>query len=308
MAKIGLRKPIVAKYDRNTKSYSDGFQYSHAVSVNITPNYAEASLYGDDMQVEYEKTFNNAAVSLGTTSTPVKAAETVFGHTVNEDGEVLYNATDEPNYVGVGFISPEKVDGETKYSAAVITCVKFADSAENFTTKGDTLTFNTPTVEGVAIPDEDGEWKRVKIFDTASEALAYVKNFLNTCDELTVSPESGNVEMFGTLVSDMQTDIAVNNYAITGTLKYLDEGALAEHWGAGNFLALHFTGPEESASSIKVGLTPSQGSGLVEIDEDMNGAFKITDKDTQQFTVDITIGNKHYITYYDLSGLVCQTA
>lgn len=307
MANIGLRKPIVAKYDRNTKSYSGGFQYSHAVSVNITPNYAEASLYGDDIQVEYEKTFNNATISLGTTSTPVKAAETVFGHSITEDNEVSYNATDEANYVGVGFVSPEKVDGESKYSGAVITCAKFADSAESYATKGDSLTFNTPTIEGVAIPDEDGEWKRVKVFDSANEALAYVKNILNTCDELTVSPESDNVEMFGTIVADMQTGLAVANGAITGTLKYLDSGALVDQWGAGNFMALKFTGPDESATSVKVGLSPSEGSGLVELDEDMNGAFKVTDKDNQKFVVDTTIGNKHYITYYDLSGLVLET-
>ena len=162
MANVGLRKPYVAKYDRQAKTYSDGFRYSHAVSMGITPNYAEASLYGDDVQVEYEKDFVNAAITLGTTSTPLQAA----------------------NYVGVGITGVEKVDGVTQYIALIILCAKFADSAESYSTKGDQLQFNTPSIEGTAISaDDDGNWKQTKIFDTAEAADAYVRDFLNISDD-----------------------------------------------------------------------------------------------------------------------------
>lgn len=185
MANVGLRKPYVAKYNRQAKSYSDGFRYSHAVSMGITPNYAEASLYGDDVQVEYEKDFVNAAITLGTTSTPLQAADTMFGHTVDhEKKEVVYKATDEANYVGVGITGVEKVDGATQYVALIILCAKFADSAESYSTKGDQLQFNTPSIEGTAISaDDDGNWKQTKIFDTAEAADAYVREFLNISDD-----------------------------------------------------------------------------------------------------------------------------
>jgi len=185
MAYVGLRKPYVAKYDRATKTYSNGFKYSHAVSFNINPNYAEASLYGDDMQVEYEKDFVNAAITLGTTSTPLQAADTMFGHTVDaENKKVTYKATDEANYVGVGITGVEKVDGVTQYIALIILCAKFADSAESYSTKGDQLQFNTPSIEGTAISaDDDGNWKQTKIFDTAEAADAYVRDFLNISDD-----------------------------------------------------------------------------------------------------------------------------
>lgn len=184
MAYVGLRKPYVAKYDRSTKTYSDGFKYSHAVSLSITPNYAEASLYGDDMQVEYEKSFTNATISLGTTSTPIDAASVMFGHTIDKStNKVTFKATDESNYVGMGVIAPEKVDGDNKFVALIILSAKFADSAENFTTKGDQLQFNTPTVEGSAVAaDDDGNWKITQIFDTEAAAEAYVKNYLNISD------------------------------------------------------------------------------------------------------------------------------
>lgn len=181
MAFIGLRKPYVAKYNRTTGEYSDGFRYSHAVSLSVTPNYAEASLYGDDMQVEYEKAFTSAAVSLGTTSTPIEAASVMFGHTVDaENKKVTYKATDEANYVGLGVIAPEKVDGENKYVALIILSAKFADSSESYSTKADSLTFNTPTIEGSAtVANDSGEWKITRIFDTEDEAEAFVKNYLN---------------------------------------------------------------------------------------------------------------------------------
>lgn len=181
MAYIGLRKPYVAKHNRANNSYSDGFKYSHAVSLSITPNYAEASLYGDDMQVEYEKAFTNATISLGTTSTPIQAASTMFGHEVDAvNNKVTYKATDNANYVGLGVIAPEKVDGEDKFVALIILSAKFADSAESYSTKGDSLAFNTPTIEGSAVAaDDNGKWKITQVFDTEAEAEAFVKDFLN---------------------------------------------------------------------------------------------------------------------------------
>lgn len=102
----------------------------------------------------------------------------------------------------------------------------------------------------------------------------------------------------------MQSDIQVGANAITGTLKYLDEGALVDTWGAGNFIALKFSDIPATATSVKVGLDPSQGSGLVEIidDPDKNGAFKVTST-TQKFKVVVTDGTNTKTTVYDLSGL-----
>ena len=120
--------------------------------------------------------------------------------------------------------------------------------------------------------------------------------------------EDGDVTLFGTKVSDMQEDVVVGDDAITGTLKYLDSGDLVTTWGAGNFMALNFVDNDFSKySSVKVGMDPSQGSGLVEIinDPDKNGVFKVTNKDTQVFKIvstDAETGEINTQTF-DLSGL-----
>lgn len=122
-----------------------------------------------------------------------------------------------------------------------------------------------------------------------------------------MTPEAGNVTLFGTKVSNMQSRIRINGNTITGTLKYLDTGSLVETYGAGNFIALKFDVPE-TATSCKVGLEPSEGTGLVEIvgDPDQNGAFKVTNKYSQNFKI-VTADGTHTTTQiFDLAQLECQ--
>lgn len=110
-------------------------------------------------------------------------------------------------------------------------------------------------------------------------------------------------EYWGTKVSEMQSSISIANGAITGTLKKLTSGQLVTDWGEGYFLALKFTKNNDAASSIKVGLRPSVSSGLVELDADMDGVFKITNKDKQIFVVRCSNGEVAFESLYDLSGL-----
>ena len=116
--------------------------------------------------------------------------------------------------------------------------------------------------------------------------------------------------MFGTDVSDIQSGVSVSGNTITGTLKYLDTGDIASYWGDGNFIALKFTNLDPNATSVKVGLDPSQGSGLVEIidDPDKNGVFKVTNKDTQVFKVVTTTPSGTKTDTYTLSGLTCEAS
>lgn len=95
---------------------------------------------------------------------------------------------------------------------------------------------------------------------------------------------------------------------ITGTLyKMTESNAITDHWGKGYFIALRFTAPNWNAyDSVKVGLEPSMGAGLVEIldDPDKNGVFKITSPSQQVFKIVAKKGNKTVEKEYDLSDLV----
>lgn len=180
MAYFGLRYPLIAKYNRATGVYSDGFICGKAVSLEIAPNYSEGSLYGDDEQAEYEKAFTNANITLGTTTLPIAAAETVFGHTVDSGtNAITKKTTDEANYVGVGVVVDEVVDGIKKYVASILTCVQFSEGSESFATKGDSITFANPSITGLAIGDKTSAWLIRKPFDDATSALNYIKTTFN---------------------------------------------------------------------------------------------------------------------------------
>lgn len=124
-----------------------------------------------------------------------------------------------------------------------------------------------------------------------------------------VAAEDGGTEIFGTAVSDIQENVAISGGKITGTLKYLDSGDIASYWGAGNFLALKFSASDWSEyESVRVGLEPSAGTGLVDIlsDDDKNGVFKITNKDTQVFKIVATNGTNETVLTLDLSELTLE--
>ena len=85
-------------------------------------------------------------------------------------------------------------------------------------------------------------------------------------------------------------------------MKYYEGWASGPLAGPGNFLALKLT-------AVKVGLNPSQGTGLVEIinDPDKNIVMKINDKERQMFEVLATKNGKQTSKTYSLSGLVLES-
>ena len=139
--------------------------------------------------------------------------------------------------------------------------------------------------------------------------IAHADSIMSTqMEDVTVEPESGdtvdpwNAEI---TVADIQEYISVEDGKIKGRLKFV-KGGLAPSGtlaGDGYFLALKFSDVDATATSKKVGLIPSAGSGLVELDEDMNAFMKISDKDNQIFEVLITDGTRKGIQKFDLSEL-----
>ncbi len=184
MAYFGLRKPYIAKYNKNTNTYSDGFKCAKAVKFDCTPSYVSGSISGDDEIAEQETAFKEAAVTLGTTDLPIQAADVCFGHTVDlETNKVIKKTTDESNNCGVGVVVPQVINGVRSYVAFIVTCVKFQESAESFTTKGDSITFSNPSISGTAIADANSQWEIKQVFGDPAEAESFVKTTLNITEQ-----------------------------------------------------------------------------------------------------------------------------
>ena len=155
-----------------------------------------------------------------------------------------------------------------------------------------------------------GVSKEANTIEEAVEALsATLLNVLKPA--VTLAPKAGSATIFDYTVSNLQTDVSVHGCSIVGTLKKQTTGKLVEAWGEGYFLALDFTKIDPNAgevyrdytkSEIKVGLRPSVKGGLVGLDPDMDGAFKITDPKNQVFV----IKSKNAEQVFFLDGLVFE--
>lgn len=120
---------------------------------------------------------------------------------------------------------------------------------------------------------------------------------------VTVSAMTGTV--FGHTIADFQSDLRVENNSIKGTLTKLTSGDLVDAWGEGYYIAVKFE-PSDNITyqNIKAGMQISYGSGLAQLDDELCGAWKVTDKDNQKFVVQITVDDKTYTNEYRLDELV----
>ena len=180
MAYVGLSNPYIAKLvDETMKTYADCFACGKAMTVNITPNCNEAKLYANNQLAENVKEFKDGNITLGTDRLPVKAMTVCFGHTVSDDEkEVIYKTNDAANYVGVGFYVDEMINNVKEYVATVVYKVKFSETANDYTTKGENIEFKTPSIEGTIAGLESGEWKTTKTFSSSMEADAWLRETL----------------------------------------------------------------------------------------------------------------------------------
>lgn len=189
MAYIGLAHPVIAKLASQstqagvtTPTYSDAFLCGKAVSINVAPNYNEARLYADNILAEYAKEFKDGTITLGVDALPIEAQSVMFGHAVSGtqgQEEITYKSGDAGSYVGVGFYVDTIRQGKRAYEASVIYRCLFAQGADDYTTKGDSIEFKTPSLEGAVSALDDGQWKKSKVFATEADAQAWLHTELN---------------------------------------------------------------------------------------------------------------------------------
>lgn len=119
----------------------------------------------------------------------------------------------------------------------------------------------------------------------------------------TIEPEDGEAVLFGKTVDELQSDIAIDDDQITGTLHYVEgytDFSSEPSQQSGNYLALKFTAPEDATTTVEV----LEGTkGPVTLDEDMNIVLLIADEETQSVKVTVKKGDETTEKVYGLTGL-----
>ena len=148
MATIGLDKLFYAKItedDEGNETYATPVQLAKAMTADLSVELAEATLYADDGAAEIVKEFKSGTLSLGVDDIGAAAATDLTGATVDANGVIISASEDGGAPVAVGFRA-KKSNG--KYRYFWLYRVKFGIPATALATKGDSITFNTPTIEG----------------------------------------------------------------------------------------------------------------------------------------------------------------
>jgi phi13 family phage major tail protein len=148
MATIGLDKLYYASIvedEAGEETYDTPVQLAKAISAELSVELAEATLYADDGAAEIVKEFKSGTLSLGIDDIGSTAASVLTGATIDDNKVLISGGEDGGTPVAIGFRA-KKSNGKYKYYW--LYRVKFGIPATNLATKGDSITFSTPTIEG----------------------------------------------------------------------------------------------------------------------------------------------------------------
>ena len=189
MATIGLDKLYYATFtedEHGIETYDTPKPLAKAISAELSVELAEAILYADDGASEIVKEFKSGTITLGIDDIGAAVAADLIGARV-DGNKVLVSATEDGGKgVAIAFRAA-KANGTYRYFW--LYRVKFAVPATSLTTKGDSIEFSTPEIEGTILrrnkPDSAGKhpWKAEA--DEATATASAITDWYNAVYEPT---------------------------------------------------------------------------------------------------------------------------
>ena len=182
MAQIGLTNlwyGILTEGADGTPSYGGAKSFGKAVSAKVDPSNNDAKLYADDALAESDSSFNSAKVTLGVADDDLTVFAEILGHKLSEPGGVMTrNVNDAAPYIGLGRVVTKLVNNKHIYKGEFLYKVKFSEPSQEDETKGESVDFKTPEIEGTAVALANGDWSDSGVFDTKDAAVEWVKGKL----------------------------------------------------------------------------------------------------------------------------------
>lgn len=170
--------------------YTNGKIIAKAIQANINVTRNNAVLRADDSDAELDDTISAISVEIGMDHLDDEDRVTFMDYVkqtgTGQNAVTEYMDSDTPSpYVGVCYVRVGQKDNVPLYEGNLIVKAKLSEGNEQAQTKGETTTFQTPTVtaRGMQVPNwikGSGNGFRLKAkFDTEAAALTWVKSKLN---------------------------------------------------------------------------------------------------------------------------------
>ena len=141
----GLYYAPITEAANGTETYGTPVKLAGAIQVDVTVENYDAQLDADDGIFESIKEFKKGTLSLKVAELIPEAAVAMLGVAKDSNGVIVSTAEDISAVVAVAFRA-RKANG--KYRYFWLYRVKFSTPSTNLATKGDSITFQTPTIEG----------------------------------------------------------------------------------------------------------------------------------------------------------------
>ena len=161
MATIGLDRLFYANItedENGIESYGTPKVLAKAMTAELSVELIEAILYADDGASEIVKEFQSGTLNLGIDDIGPLAAQDLTGCKVDSNNVIVSRSEDGGNPVAIGFRA-KKSNGRYRYFW--LYRVIFSIPTTSLATKGESITFSSPTIEGTVFRRNklDGESK-----------------------------------------------------------------------------------------------------------------------------------------------------
>ncbi|GLB61734.1 major tail protein [Bacillus sp. NCCP-133] len=194
MATIGLDRLFYAKItedENGIETYESPKILAKAMTAELSVELIEAILYADDGASEIVKEFNSGTLTLGIDDIGSIAAQDLTGSKIDSNNVVVSRSEDGGSPVAVGFRA-KKANG--KYRYFWLYRVIFSIPTTNLTTKGESITFSSPTIEGTVFrrnkldSENKHPWKAEVTEGDNGVAQETITNWFSTVYEPDFSP------------------------------------------------------------------------------------------------------------------------
>lgn len=234
MATIGVSKPYYGKYVNTDGviTYTGGAIFAKAIEFSASIDSGDDNnLYADNAIAESDRSFGGGSISVTTDEISQAASAAILGLiaktiTVGEATDVSELVFDDDMAIpdlGFGIIIKKKKSGADQYRAVFFHKIKFNIPEDAAATQGETIEWQTPTIEGTIMRDDSAKhgWKSEVTVDTEAEAEAYIKQKLG----ITAKAASVTSDVASGTYATAQ-DVELSTTEADGTIYYTDDGTI----------------------------------------------------------------------------------
>jgi len=223
MATIGLDSLYYSKITEDVngnETYGAPKVLAKAMTAELSIELVEAILYADDGPSEVVKEFKSGTLTLGIDDIGSLVAQDLTGCKIDSNNVVISRSEDGGSPVAIGFRA-KKANG--KYRYFWLYRAIFSVPATSLATKGDSITFSSPTIEGTVFRRNklDGEnkhpWKAEVTEGDNGVANATIINWFTAVYEPNFQPVTPTI----TITTEPEVLTEVFAGSISGSLSVL---------------------------------------------------------------------------------------